>query len=406
MGIVPEKTVIGQCLQLLDLPEHICDILDYRAHKLTVRGTIYLFIEAQLSRRSELMAIEEHLRSSEALQKMVGTTSISGSRFSRKLNELPTYLLQFLFQEINRRIRSELEPVHQTRQKELKKLTILDSTTISLPDFHGQWGYCSKSQNSVKMHISLSADFPDLAYPNKVILTTGAVSDKEVAVDLVVNKETTYVMDRGYINYAHFKAWAENDIWFVARIQANSLTKVLQTHALPADDPGIVRDARVEMVVPKHPGQTVTLRLVEFQDEKKRMYRVVTTRWDLSAREVANLYKDRWMVELFFKWMKQHLHLARLYSYKPDAVWNQIYMTLIANGLCLLLKLQTQTTKSTWDVLRLVRIYVMESWEKFILALTREPTKRSKGRLKKKKPGRPRKHPVKKKSQKVVVESF
>lgn len=79
-------------------------------------------------------------------------------------------------------------------------------------------------------------------------------------------------------------------------------------------------------------------------------------------------------------------------------------MTLIAYGLCILVKLQTKTTKSTWDVLKLVRIYVMESWEKFLAALNREPTRSSKGRRKKKnKGGRPRKHPIKKKAQKMIV---
>ncbi|TXK82626.1 hypothetical protein FU659_14125, partial [Paenibacillus sp. N3.4] len=151
MGIVPENTVISQCLQLLDLPEVICDILDYRTQKLTVRGAILLFIEAQLARREEPAAIEEHLRSNENLQALVGTKSISASRFSRKLNELPTFLLQYAFQEINRRIGQALqESSHHVH--DLKKLTIIDSTTISLPDFHGQWGYCSKTQNSVKMH--------------------------------------------------------------------------------------------------------------------------------------------------------------------------------------------------------------------------------------------------------------
>ncbi|UKS27135.1 IS4 family transposase [Paenibacillus sp. HWE-109] len=404
MGIVPDKTVISQCLQLLDLPKAVCDILDYRTQKLTVRSAILLFIEAQLARREEPTAIEEHLRSNENLQALVGTKSISASRFSRKLNELPTFLLQYAFQEINRRIAQTLRESSHVKVRDVKKLTIIDSTTISLPNFHGQWAYCSKTQNSVKMHTYLCTDFPDMAYPSKVILSTGAVADSEVAIELLTDKNTTYVMDRGYINYAFFKKWAEANIRFVVRIQANSKTTVIQARPVPEDDPGLLRDADVQMVVPKHPDQKVTLRLVEFKDDKKRIYRVVTTRWDLSAREIANLYRDRWMIELFFKWMKQHLHLAKLYSYKPDAVWNQIYMTLLAYGLCILVKLQTKTTKSTWEVLKLVRIYVMMSWEKFLAALNRAPTRSSKGRRKKNKGGRPRIHPIKKKAQKKKLE--
>lgn len=93
----------------------------------------------------------------------------------------------------------------------------------------------------------------------------------------------------------------------------------------------------------------------------------------------------------------------KLYNRKPEAVWNQIYIAMIAYGLCELIKIQTGTTKTTWEVLKTLRIYWFDSWEQFLNALNREPSRTSKGRKKKGKPGRPRKHPRKLKAVKFMV---
>jgi hypothetical protein len=158
-----------------------------------------------------------------------------------------------------------------------------------------------------------------------------------------------------------------------------------------------------QLTIPKHQDQTVVLRLVEYKDEKDRCYRVITNRWDLSAQEISEIYRDRWAVELFFKWMKQHHQLVKLYSSKPEAVWNQIYIGLIAYCLCALVKIQRGTKRSTWVVLRLIRLYMFKQWNEFLDELNRPPTKASKGRRKKGKPGRPRMHPEKPKAQKSIV---
>ena len=128
---------------------------------------------------------------------------------------------------------------------------------------------------------------------------------------------------------------------------------------------------------------TVPIRLVAFQDEKGRHYRVVTSRWDLSAAEIARIYKNRWLIELFFKWVKQHLNMIQLHSFDPTAVWNQLFLSLIAFAVSLLVKLRLQTKKTLWAVVKLLRIYSCDTWEAFIEALNRPPTRKSKGRQKK-----------------------
>ena len=142
---------------------------------------------------------------------------------------------------------------------------------------------------------------------------------------------------------------------------------------------------------------------MEYKDDEGKVYRVVTNRWDISAFEVSEIYRYRWKIELFFKWMKQHLKVVNLHNHKPEAVWNQIYLAMIAYGLSELIRIETQTGKSNWDIVKLLRIYWHDTWERFLSALHRKPSRTSKGRQKKAKRGRPRKHPKKLKAVQFIL---
>ncbi|MNY20521.1 Transposase DDE domain protein [compost metagenome] len=137
------------------------------------------------------------------------------------------------------------------------------------------------------------------------------------------------------------------------------------------------------------------LRLVEytFVDRKKKLVRirVITNRWDLSAKEISDIYKYRWKVELFFRFMKTHVNLKKLYNTKAPAVWNQIYLSLIAYAMLELIRLSTETVHTRLFVLKKLVSHaeLLLEWKKVLVV---EKTRTSKGRRKKKKIGRPRKY--------------
>lgn len=405
MGNNNSKTVFSQCLEWLEIPPIISDFLDYRSPKLTIGATVRLFVEACLSGRKDTESIAINLKASPELQELTGVESISHSQLTRKLGQFPVWLSQYLFDRILGDLGNLLEETCTRKVPELPvgPLTLVDSSGIKLPGYSGKWAYVNKDKNQVKLHLSLSTEWPDIAVPRKVVLSTGAVSDTEVAFELVTDRGTTYVMDRGYIHYAHFKAWLEAGISFVARIQKRSKTQVLEERPIPEGEPDLLRDADVQMEVPKDRTQKMRLRLVEFKDSKDRTYRVVTTRWDLTAREVAECYRARWGIELFFKWMKQYLKLSKLYSAKPEAVWNHIYLCLISHALCALVKLKSGTGHGLCKVLKYMRQYMAKGWEEMLAELNRSPSKFSRGRQKKPIRGRPRKHPKKYKAQKQIL---
>ena len=145
-------------------------------------------------------------------------------------------------------------------------------------------------------------------------------------------------------------------------------------------------------------------RLVEFADEQKRTYRLLTNVQDRPAEEISDIYRHRWMIELFFRWIKQHLRLEKLYCADPTTNCNQVYLALIADSLVMLIHLEMQAKQTLWKFMMLMDLYAHRSWEEFERAVFRPPSRPSKGRRKKGRRGRPRKHPLKLKSVKMVLE--
>ncbi|HEO8419798.1 TPA: transposase [Yersinia enterocolitica] len=173
----------------------------------------------------------------------------------------------------------------------------------------------------------------------------------------------------------------EKKVKFVARVKANSKFPLLSKRD-SQEEPNILLDAEVQVKKPKTDDR-ISLRLVEFLDDESNKYRVVTNRRDLTASEVAEIYRQRWKIEFFSKSIKQHLKLVRFYSYDQDAVWNQLWLAMIAYGLCELVRIQTGSQKSKWEILKYLRQYWFDSWDNLIGALFREPSRKSQGRKKK-----------------------
>lgn len=401
MGNVPEKTVICKCLNFIELSDESFPLFNYRA-KFTLVKAVKLLIEAEIHQRADLGEISDALHANKDLQKILGLDSISPSQISRTLNELPLEVLQQWFLRLNQRLKQLYVP--RKGIPGIGRLRIIDSTTLSLPEVAGKWAYCSTQSNGVKIHTQLVVADPDTVYPGNLICSTRGVADSEVALDLVVDPDAIYVMDRGYIVYRQYKHWKDQQLRFVARIQKNNKTRVVHTREV-VPSTCVQRDADVMVGYKEQDRQVeIQLRLVEYLDEKGRLYRVLTNVWDLTAEQISEIYRYRWMIELFFKWMKQHLSLVHLYSRKPKAVWNQIYLAMIAQTLLKLVFHEAQEPSTLWQFLKRLRLYMNQSWEAFMEELHRAPTKSSKGRRKKSKLGRPPKQPKKSKTVKLIIQ--
>ncbi len=328
---------------------------------------------AQLDQWSSYSEMEEKLRAHPDLKKELDIKEISGSQLSRRINDLPTEMSKKMFEKVVNKIRI-LTQGYSGVSKEIGRLSIVDSTEIRLPENLCDWAFISKGHNAVKMHTRLVVVSKDVAFPDKIVPSTGTVSDFESSDFLVEENDCTYVMDREYPSKRNLTSWLEKDISFVTRITKNlvlySLEEYKPTH------PSIKRDAKVNFGV-----SYVPVRYVEFVDEKDRIYRILTTRFDLTDQQILEIYKNRWLIEPFFKWIKGHLKFTKIWSTKPQGIWNQMFLALIAFGVSLIIKLQTESQKTPWVFFRILRTYLYLPGKEMLKELNRK-TKKSKGRQK------------------------
>jgi hypothetical protein len=387
-------------LNSLPLSDDAFPVFNHR-RKFTLVKAMKLLVEAQLSQRADLEEISHTLRANAELQQAVGLESIRPSQVVRTLDSLPLEVLQRVWLLLTKQM---MQMYPEQGVPGLGKLHLIDSTSLSLPDFAGKWAYFSKDTNGVKIHLKLVIADRDTVYPSQVICSTRGVADPAVALDLVIDEDAIHVLDRGYRVYHLYKTWLDQGLRFVARVQKNSRTLILLEREVDENTP-VLRDADVLVSYKNAENELVQvrLRLVEFTDEKGRLYRVLTNVWDKTAEQICEMYKHRWFIEIFFKWMKQHVSLVHLYSSREKAVWNQIYLALIGYALVLLLRKEADAAQAPWPFLKLLRCYMSQAWERFLQELRRKPEKFSKGRRKTKRKGRPPTKPKKYTTVKKIV---
>ncbi|WP_410515214.1 IS4 family transposase [Paenibacillus sp. BR2-3] len=316
------------------------------------------------------------MRAQPELQRLFHLDSISGSQLSRSLDRLPTELPEWIFQQLAQRAKRRTATLGGI-SKTIWKLSIVDASSISLPFGLGDWARVSRKASSVKMHLRLVAASPDTVFPDAMVPTSGNVGDRACALHLVIPSDTTYVMDRGYDDYKKMEAWSTDGIRFVMRLRDRAFTTVLEESPVEAEG-RILRDTKVQMGSAFRDDKQ-TLRLIEFTDEQGRRYRLVTSIWDLSAEDIAQIYKSRWLVELFFKWIKQHLSTVHVHSYKPQAIWNQLFLVLITALLVQEVQASFATRHTPWQLLKVMRVYLYLPWSSLEQEVLR-PRRASKGK--------------------------
>src|SRR5690606_8428254 len=305
---------------------------------------------------------------------------------SRRINDLDTAIVQKLFFKVVNQLKYHTNSLAGLPPN-IGRLSIVDATHIKLPAILSEWAYVTKGWNVVKMHTRLIVASPDIAYPDKIVPTNGLVQDHEGGDILIEVSDATYVMDRGYMDFYRINEWIKDEIKFVIRLKAKIFEQTLEEYEVPKGT-SIKRDAKV--ILDKE-GKMKPVRLVEFLDDKGNLYKVATTRWDLEATEIAEIYKNRWIIELFFKWIKQSLRFVKVWSTKPQGIWNQMFIALIAYILTLIVKLKTKSNKTLLNILTHIRTYFDKSWDEFIVAINYKPKKTTKGRQKI--PDQPKKEP-------------
>ncbi len=233
------------------------------------------------------------------------------------------------------------------------KVYAFDSTTIPLCLSVFWWAKFRKKKGGVKAHVlyDLEAQVPAFYH-----ITTASVYDSKAMPEIPYETGAYYVFDRGYNNFGELYRIQRMESFFVVRAKSNLQYRCVKwKRRLPKN---ILTDAEIELTVYKsRKDYPENLRLVRYYDEEQdREFMFLANAMDLTAQQIADLYKNRWQIELFFKWLKQHLKIKKFWGTTENAVRIQISAAITAYCLVAIVQHDMQLKRSTYEVLQILSI--------------------------------------------------
>lgn len=251
------------------------------------------------------------------------------------------------------------------------RLFIFDSSTIRLfsdvmkgvgrnPKHEG------KKKGGLKVHMMIDAHSDTPAF---VKISEAKQHDKNFLQYLHLAAHSMIVFDRAYNHYLQFARWTEQKVNFVCRLKKNAvydIVKVIFESNLEKDKPGVFKEEHIHLTYKEdNVVKTLCLRKVSYRDEKGRLYEFITNNWEITNQEVAFLYKLRWNIELLFKKLKRNFQLHYFYSETENGIKTQIWCTLIAQLLLIVLKVKSESKKAFSNVAALIRIHLISNLDIF-----------------------------------------
>lgn len=241
--------------------------------------------------------------------------------------------------------------------KDLRRLYIMDSTTISLfKDILkgvGRNPKEGKKKGGIKAHtiIKASENVPCL-----VRYSEAARHDHMFLEEVEsLSSGSIITFDKGYVDYAQYEVFSEKSIWYVTRLKDNALYKPLTEFDIPDEaDNGVLKDEEVELLYGENKTKKHKARRIAYWDsENKRLFEFLTNNFELSAEKIALIYKKRWQIELLFKQLKQNFPLKYFLGDNENAIEIQIWSAMLAN---LLITLVKSRIKRKWAFSNMVSI--------------------------------------------------
>jgi len=234
----------------------------------------------------------------------------------------------------------------------------LDTTTIDLCLSVFPWAHFRSTKAAVKMHtlLDLRGNIPTFIH-----ITDGKMHEVNVLDILIPEAGSFYIMDRGFTDFARWFTLHQAQAFFIIRGKSNLLCR--RVYSRPVDtSTGLRCDQTIALTTPKAKKQYPQhLRRVKFYDAEHDRYLVfLTNNFDLPALTIAKLYRCRWQVELFFKWIKQHLRIKRFFGTSENAVKTQIWIAIAVYVLVAIVKKRLNSEASLYTILQILSLTLFE----------------------------------------------
>ena len=327
---------------------------DVRVRRLSTKSQLVALLYAQLSGSCSLREIEAGLQSHQTRLYHLGAKPVRRSTLSDANALRPAAVFVELFAEMMRRAHSGL------RRALAETTYLIDSTWLRLNARSVQWARFSTGICGVKVHVVYD---PDADRPIYAGITPRRINDITAAKAMPIEPGATYVFDLGYYDFAWWAKLDAAQCRIVTRFKSSTPLAVIED--LPVSEGDDLLSDRIGFLPArqaksrKNPMQDA-VREVRVRTETGKVLRILTNDLDASAREIADLYKRRWAIELFFRWVKQTLKITRFLGTSENAVRIQIAVALIAFLLLRLAQATQKTVVSPLAFARLIRANLMQ----------------------------------------------
>ena len=355
------NTVFGQLLALLPRHEFDAEARDHQhGQRLRVMSRWAQFVAlglGQLSGRQSLRDIVSNLGAQGRKLYHLGVRgAVSRSSLARVNAEQPYTLYEKLFGRLLARCQQRA-PGHGFRFKH--KLYAVDATTIDLCLAIFPWASFRRTKAAIKLHVGL-----DQAghLPTFLSVTDGKTADVTVARTWTFPSGSVVVADRAYLDFQWFHQLQTQGVIFVTRLKRGVRYRVLREHDVDRKT-GVIRDQTIELTSAHgrrtYPGR---LRRVAYYDSgTRRHYVFVTNNTTWVAKTIADVYQSRWQIELFFKWIKQHLKIKRFVGRSKNAVLTQLW---VATCMYLLLAYLKFVMRLSWSLHQMLQVLQLNLFDR------------------------------------------
>jgi hypothetical protein len=325
---------------------------------------LYILVVAQIAQIESLKALADKITQEENLQKALHLTSVSASAFSRRIRNIHHDIWAQIFSNVSRNTTRSMGAKANCDPKDYR-INIIDASTISLCLQKYLWAEFRGTKAGIKLHQRIMLHGGQ-AYPDKAILTPAKPADRSQMDELVnTDIDVLNVFDRGYVDYKSWDIYCEQGIRFVSRLKANAIIEVMKAEVIQINGSSITESTVVlgkpQTTQMKHP-----LRLFETHDSQGNPVIIVTNDFCMDALEITEIYRLRWQVELFFKWIKQHLKVKKFFGASPNAVYGQIWIALITFCLLRVVQQDLPVSKTLLEVMRAVVTYLYQPFVQMV----------------------------------------
>jgi len=349
--------------------EHIVEKYgaDRLVRKLTTKRHFIALLYGQLSGSTSLREVVTGMASHEARLYHVGAAPVKRSTMSDANSKRPWQVFSELFAQM-------LPQAHRgLRRAAADAVRLIDSTSIRLSSLSEGWATFSADVFGAKAHIVYD---PNADRPVYFAVTPANVNDITAAKAMPVEPGVTYVYDLGYYDYSWWARLDDAGCRFVTRLKKNTPFSVVKENCVPKNSK-IVSDRighlPTRLANSRNNPLQVPVREIGVIIDTGKLLRIVTNDLDAPAEEIADLYRQRWQIELFFRWVKQTLRIRHFVGVSENAVRIQIAVALIAFLVLRLVQMAQKAVQSPLEFARLVRANLMHRRPINALLETRQP---------------------------------